>query len=177
MLWITLHVPTIFLFLFPPMMLLFIAPEYAVGWIDRRREHNQSKAHGILIYDGHCGFCLESIKRLQALDLFEWIQLRDFQTERGLSELHAELTPERCRSEMILIEPGGRLTGGFDAFRRLSVRLPLLRLLSPLLYIPGVAWVGRRTYRWIADHRYLLHRGPACSIHQCGLDPDSSSNT
>ena len=34
---VTLHVPTIFFFLFPPMFLLFIEPEKIVAWIDKRR--------------------------------------------------------------------------------------------------------------------------------------------
>ncbi len=34
---VTLHVPTIFFFLFPPMFFLFIEPEKIVAWIDQRR--------------------------------------------------------------------------------------------------------------------------------------------
>ena len=34
---VTLHVPTIFFFLFPPQLLLFVEPETIVGWIDRLR--------------------------------------------------------------------------------------------------------------------------------------------
>lgn len=170
MLWVTLHVPTIFLFLFPPMMLLFVAPERIVAWIDARRQtHEAEGRHGLLLYDGRCGFCLESVKRLRVLDLFGWAHLRDFHTEGNLSLLHPGLTPERCRSEMVLIEPDGRLTGGFDAFQRLCVRLPLLWPLVPAVFLPGARWVGRSAYRWIAAHRYLFHRNPTCTTNQCAL--------
>lgn len=169
MLWITLHVPTIFLFLFPPMMLLFIRPETLVRWIERQQATVAQHSRGILLYDGRCGFCLESIKRLQVLDLFWWVELRDFHAERDVAALHRDVTPERLKSEMVLIEPGGRLTGGFHAFRRLCVRLPLLWPLGPLVYLPGAAFIGTRAYRWVAEHRYLLHRNPTCATNQCGI--------
>jgi predicted DCC family thiol-disulfide oxidoreductase YuxK len=169
MLWRTLHVPTIFLFLFPALMLLFVAPERLVEWIETRRAAHATKRPGTLLYDGRCGFCLESVKRLRVLDLFGWAQLRDFHTESDLSARHLALTIERCRSEMVLIERDGRLSGGFDAFRRLCLKLPLLMALAPLVYLPGMRWLGTRVYRWIALRRYLLHRNPACSTNQCAL--------
>lgn len=169
MLWITLHVPTIFLFLFPPMMLLFIPPEHLVRWIEGRRARNLVGRHGVLVYDGQCGFCLESVKRLRVLDVFGWVELQDVHAVNDSGRLHPDLTAERCRSEMVLIGPDGRLTGGFDAFVRLTRRLPLLMPLAPLVHLPGAAWMGRPIYRWVAAHRYLFHRNPACTTHQCAL--------
>lgn len=43
LLWATLHVPTIFLFLFPPMMLLFVSPELLVRWIEARQRRAASQ--------------------------------------------------------------------------------------------------------------------------------------
>lgn len=125
---------------------------------------------GILLYDGQCGFCLESVKWLHALDRFGWVELRDFHAEARLAHLHPDLTPERCRSEIMLIEPSGRVSGGFRAFRRLCLRLPLLMGLVPFLYLPGMGWVGTRVYRWVALHRYLLHRNPVCTTNQCAVN-------
>ena len=169
MLWVTLHVPTIFLFLFPPMMGLFIRPEALVQWIDRRRQQIAARGRATLLYDGRCGFCLASIARLRVLDLFEWAQPRDFHTQPDLPQLHPDLTPERCHSEMLLLEPDGRLTGGFYAFARMTMRMPLLWWAAPLVHLPGAAWVGTRVYRWVAAHRYLLHRNEACASNQCTI--------
>ncbi|MBI3320768.1 MAG: DUF393 domain-containing protein [Candidatus Omnitrophica bacterium] len=179
MLWATLHVPTIFLFLFTPMMLLFIRPEQLVEWIERRRAFNASRGRAALLYDGQCGFCLESIKRLRVLDLFGWVDPVNFHTQPNLPALHPALTPERCRSEMILLEPNGRLAGGFDACARLCRHLPLLMPLWPVTWMPGVGWIGTRVYRWVAAHRFLLHRNPLCRRNQCalpGAGGDASSN-
>ena len=169
MIWATLHVPTIFLFLFPPMMLLFINPETLVRWIEDRQARTATRGRAILLYDGQCGFCLESIKRLRVLDLFGWVDPLDFHMQPDLGKLHPALTPERCHSEMILLEPNGQLSGGFAAFRRLCRHLPLLMALVPLVYAPGASWVGTRIYRWIATHRDLLHRNPTCASNQCAV--------
>ncbi len=169
MLWVTLQVPTIFLLLFPPMMLLFIRPEALVRWIESRQAANAARGRAVLIYDGQCGFCLASVRRLRILDLFGWVDPVDFHTQPDLPKLHPALTPERCRSEMVLLESNGRLSGAFEAFARLCLRLPMLWWLAPFMHLPGVGWVGRRIYRWVAAHRYLLHRNPACATNQCAV--------
>ena len=180
MLWATLHVPTIFLFLFPALMLLFIPPEDVVRGLERIRARAAAGARPLLLYDGQCGFCLASVTRLRVLDVFGQVAVRDFHVEPDLPGLHPDLSAARCRSEMVLLEPGGRLTGGFDAFRRLCVRLPWLWPLAPLVFMPGARWVGTRIYRWVATHRYLLHRNPVCASNQCainsaGTDPSSKT--
>ncbi len=176
MLWGTLHVPTIFLFLFPAMMLLFINPEILVRGIESRQAANAAVGRGVLLYDGQCGFCLESVKRLRILDFFGWVDPLDFHTQPDLSQLHPMLTPERCRSEMVLLEPSGRLSGGFEAFRRLCRHLLLLMPMLPLVYLPGASWVGTRVYRWVADHRYLLHRNPMCHTNHCAVRESGNGN-
>ncbi len=177
MLWLTLHVPTIFLFLFPPMMLLFIEPERLVAWIEAKRRQMALRPHGRLLYDGRCGFCVESVRRLQVLDLFGWVETVDFNQQAELSKIHPSLTPERCRREMVLIEPNGQLSGGFAAFRRLCLHLPLLRVLLPVVYLPASGWIGRHIYRWIARRRYRLFHNPTCQTNQCALpETDAGSS-
>jgi len=169
MLWMTLHVPTIFLFLFPSLMLLFIPPETVVQWIETRQAAQAARGRAVLLYDGRCGFCLESVKRLRVLDLWGWVDPLDFHAQPDLRRFHPALTPERCRSEMVLLEPNGRLSGGFQAFARLSRHLPLLWPFAPLTWLPGASAVGGWVYRWVASHRYLLHRHARCQTNQCAV--------
>ena len=169
LIWATMHVPTIFLFLFPLLMLLFIQPEKLVQWIERRQERHALAERGMLLYDGNCGFCLESIKRVRVLDIFGWIDPLNFHKQPDLSKLNPALTLKRCRSEMILIEPNGRASGGFDAFRQLTRHLPTLWILAPLAFFPGASWVGSRAYRWVSKNRYLFHKNPICTSNQCAL--------
>jgi len=176
MLWGTLHVPTIFLFLFPAMMLLFIHPTVIVQWIESRQAVHAQRGRAVLFYDGQCGFCLASVKRLRGLDLFGWVDPLDFHTQPDLAKLHPELTPERCRGEMVLLEPNSKLFGGFDAFRRLCLRLPLLWVWAPFVHLPGAHWVGTKIYRWVALNRLLLHRNPACATNHCAIGTAGNGN-
>ena len=40
--------------------------------------------------------------------------------------------------------------------RWMAWRIPVLWWLAPLLYLPGVPWLGRKLYRWVAKNRYDL---------------------
>ena len=50
MLLFTLHVPTIFVFLFPAQMLLFINPDRILEWIEAKRAKNRQNPRGSLLY-------------------------------------------------------------------------------------------------------------------------------
>lgn len=163
----TLHVPTIFFFLFPAQMMLFIEPERVVAWIERQREQQMSRGRATLLFDGQCGFCQASVKRLLALDLFGYLNPVDFHTVPNVAALHPRLSPERCKSRMQLIEPKGRLSEGFFSVRNMSLRMPLLWPLAPLLWLPGMGRLGQRAYDWVAARRFLFHRRPACATNQC----------
>ena len=166
---VTLHVPTIFFFLFPPQLLLFIDPEQCVAWIERRRARHAARSRIRLLYDWGCGFCLASVARLLTLDVFGRLEPIDFHSVADLRAIHPSLDRERCQSRMQCVEPYGRITEGFDAFRRISHRLILLWPLVPLLYLPGVRRLGVRVYDWVAARRFLFHRSRLCASNQCGL--------
>jgi predicted DCC family thiol-disulfide oxidoreductase YuxK len=168
---VTMHVPTIFLFLCVPQLFLFVDPEAIVAWIDRRRAGNARRGRPVLVWDGQCGFCEASVRRLQILDLFARVRLVDYHAVPELQLLHPDLSADRSSRRMQLVEPGtatdvapavGRLTDGFDAFRRMSWYVAALWPLLPFLYLPGVAWVGRRVYDWVAAHRTGLSRFASC---------------
>lgn len=178
LLWATLHVPTIFLFLFPPMMLLFVDPELVVGWIDSRQRHHAAAGRAVLVYDGRCGVSARTVKRVLALDLFGWVDPVDVHTQPELGNLHPLLTAAQCKSSLVLIEPNGELAVGLDALRRLSRHVASLWPAAPLLHLPGMAWIARRVSVWAARNRHRLHRSPACAANQCAAAAaGSSANT
>lgn len=45
---------------------------------------------------------------------------------------------------------------GFYALRRLCWCLPIGWLFLPLLYIPGIPWIGAKLYAWVAKNRKKL---------------------
>ena len=175
-LWATLHVPTIFLFLFPPMMLLFVDPEVLVGWIEARQQHHAVAGRAVLVYDGQCGVSAGVVRRVLALDLFGWVDPVDVHTQPALGNLHPWLTPERCKSSLVLIEPNGTLAVGLDAMRRVSRHIASLWPVAPLFHVPGMGWIARRLSVWAARHRGWLHRSAACAANQCAAAAADASS-
>ncbi len=103
-----------------------------------------------VIYDGKCGFCKDSVAKLKSMD---W---------RGA--LVFEPSFEGDLKEMKLVD--GLVTyGGFDAFRRLCLVLPLLYPFVLFVYLPGVSIIGRWCYAFIANRRYLFGKNQCADNH------------
>jgi predicted DCC family thiol-disulfide oxidoreductase YuxK len=69
--------------------------------------------------------------------------------------------------EMWVKRPDGKHFGGFKAFRALAVVLPLCWPILPFLWLPGVAWIGKRIYGFIARNRFRYAKcdDEFCSMH------------
>jgi predicted DCC family thiol-disulfide oxidoreductase YuxK len=119
----------------------------------------------LLLYDGLCPLCQKSIKVLRRLD---WLGKLAYQNARDVERVPSMDPPlqlERMLEEMHLVTPDGQsVYVGFYAFRWLAWRLPLLIPLAPLLYLPGMPWLGGKVYRWVARNRFNL---VPCNDGQC----------
>lgn len=121
----------------------------------------------VVLFDGECRYCQKSVRILRGLD---WLGRLAFQSGRETDRLppSAEpLDPQRLIEEMHIVTPDRRRVHvGFGAFRWMAWRLPLTLPIAPLLYLPGVPWLGNRVYRWVAKNRFDLvpcHDG-ACQV-------------
>ena len=126
-------------------------------------------ARASVLYDGDCPLCRRSIAILKKLD---WLHKLDYVSARDETQTilrHPLIAGAPLLEEMHLLTPdGARLYHGFGAFRWMAWRLPALWLIAPLLYLPGVPWLGQRIYLWIARNRFHLvpcHDG-VCEIKQ-----------
>lgn len=93
-----------------------------------------------VIYDGGCGFCKLWVSRLKRMDFFG--KLRFLPMQEQLSEMKLVV--------------GEKTYGGFQAFRRLTLALPMLYPLILLVYFPGASFIGNIIYRFIAKNRHCL---------------------
>lgn len=168
---LTLDVPAIFFFLFPFQLLLFIDPRDIVAWLDQKRLFNQKRREGadlpVLLYDGNCGFCRASVEKIKILDLFATLSLVDLHQVGDLKTLHPQLTKELAMSQMHLIEPNGKIYGGFDVFRRICFTMPMLYVVIPVIYFPGARALGAMLYKLIAKNRYFFHANKTCQNNAC----------
>jgi len=164
---LTLDVPAIFFFLFPPQLLLFINPDIIIRWIKLKRDENRLLKRGKLIYDGQCQFCINSVKRIKMMDIFDAVDYVDFHTIGEIGQVHNDLNEKQVNSQMHWINSTDELYGGFEAFRKLSFKLPMIFPLIPVLYFPGMSLAGPFLYRFIAKNRFLFHSNPRCNTNTC----------
>ncbi|HMO37735.1 MAG TPA: DUF393 domain-containing protein, partial [Gemmatales bacterium] len=110
----------------------------------------------------------KSVALLQSLDWFGKLQYRDCRDSENLPAIKPPLQMERLLEEMHLVPPAGTpVFAGFKAFRYIAWRIPVFWLLAPLLYLPGIPWLGNKMYLWIARNRYKLVpcKDGVCNIH------------
>ena len=125
------------------------------SWIKRRRKYWAKRGRDRLIYDGDCCFCQKAFARIQALDPTGRVEGVNFRG-RDVKEIDSRLTQEACQAKSHLIEREGKLSAGFDAFRRLSLRLPLMWPAALLMNLPGMRYIGEPIYNLIARIRFKL---------------------
>ncbi|WP_439632179.1 thiol-disulfide oxidoreductase DCC family protein [Gemmata sp.] len=116
-----------------------------------------ARGKGVMLYDGMCPLCLRGVRVLKKLDWFGQLQYQDCRDTANLPPSEVPLTLQRMLEEMHVVTPDRKHAhAGFAAFRWMAWRLPATAWLAPLLYIPGVPWLGHRAYLWVAKHRYDL---------------------
>jgi len=111
----------------------------------------------VVLYDGACPFCTMSIRFLKKLDWFGSLHPQNCRDTKNLPPCDEPLVPKRLIEEMHVVTPDRKQAfAGFRAFRWMSWKLPALWTIAPLLYVPGVPWLGQKIYLWIAANRFKL---------------------
>jgi predicted DCC family thiol-disulfide oxidoreductase YuxK len=117
-----------------------------------------------IIYDGHCGFCIRSLRIVKALDLTGAFRFHDSHVPETLVQFPA-LSKVNIDDAMYTSVEGEPLYDGFFAFRRLVWANPVTWLLLPVLYFPGARFLGPRVYAWVARNRNKF----GCQTAVCDL--------
>ena len=121
----------------------------------RLADHARGK--GVVLYDGMCPLCQRSVRALRRMDWRHRLHFQDCRDTANLPESRVPLDPAKMLEAMHVVTPDRRrVYAGFAAFRWMAWRIPILMPLTPLMYIPGVPWLGRKLYRWVAKNRYNL---------------------
>lgn len=87
-------------------------------------------------------------------------------TAVNVATIHPSLTRADCMQSMHVVSRGGRITAGFDGVRSVAAWLPLFWPVAAIWYLPGVAWLGRRVYNYLAATR---PRDVPCTDDACGI--------
>jgi predicted DCC family thiol-disulfide oxidoreductase YuxK len=141
--------------------------------IARRLETIHSRIQ--VLYDGHCPLCNRTVRVLRFFDLFTRLEFLDFR-RLDLADYNRRhelaLTIQDLDREMYVISRG-QAHIGYYGYRVLALALPAFWPLWPLLFFPGVSWVGERVYGYIAHNRLALLK---CDAH-CPSMPLGASNS
>lgn len=107
-----------------------------------------------VLYDGGCGLCSRVVRTLRRLDRLGRIEFLDVTSQwKAIAERYPHLSQDACLTDIHIAGRDGGVRLGFEGYRSLAWVLPFLWPVLPLLYLPGVPAVGRRMYRYVADHR------------------------
>lgn len=108
-----------------------------------------------VIYDGNCNLCTSLVQQLENLDRGQQFDYLPMQDEKALAEFG--ITPENCEMGMILIDAKNpeRRWQGSEAVEKIGQLLPAGDIfVSVYRAIPGMKWLGDRTYEQVRDNRY-----------------------
>ncbi len=112
---------------------------------------------GVVLYDGMCALCQRGVRILKRLDWLKRLRYQDCRDTANWPPSAVPLTLKALLAEMHVVTPDRKhAPAGFRAFRWMAWRMPLTIPLAPLLYFPGVPWLGNKVYLWVAKHRYDL---------------------
>ena len=107
----------------------------------------------MLIYDADCRLCNSLARWLSRADFLSRVIWTPYQS---LNAPPPGLSWVDLKRSAYLTVGSGRHCEGFYAFRMLTLRLPLLFPLAPILWFPGVSKIGSKAYMWVARNRYRL---------------------
>lgn len=133
----------------------------------------------VVIYDGHCRFCIQQVSRLARCDRsgrLAFLSLHD----PSVAERYPDLSHDALMREMYVVDPRGGRHGGVQALRFLSRFLPTLWPVAPLLHVPFTTSLLRWGYQRIAERRYRLAGKVDCEDGACAVHfsrPSKSANT
>ena len=122
-----------------------------------------------VLYDGNCKLCRRTIASVRVFDLFgRVIYVNAADRQMILNERLDHLDSVSVFRDMHVVI-GNKQCAGFEAYKALALRIPLLWPVVPLLYLSVVASSAKRLYRHIADSR-------ACNIPAARLESDASQS-
>ena len=121
----------------------------------------------VVIYDGECQFCVRNMLRLNRWDggnRLAFVPLQD----PLVAERYPDLSYQDMLSQLYLIDGRGRRHGGAEAFRYLTLHLPRLWPLAPIMHLPFSLPLWKGLYDWVAHRRYLFG-GQPCTDGTCHI--------
>ena len=143
---------------------------------------NEPIANPVVLYDGHCNFCVAQTENLRRIARPQGLTFQDFQDPSVLANFDG-LDHQTCMAAMQLIMPDGRLFSGFEAAVHAVATRRGVGWIAYGYYIPGVRQLCDFAYARVAARRYEIAgrklaeegcEGGTCSLHFAPTDATNS---
>ncbi|NES86947.1 MAG: DUF393 domain-containing protein [Moorea sp. SIO2B7] len=119
-----------------------------------------------VIYDGNCNLCVTFAQLLETFDQGQLFDYTPMQDEATLGDFG--ISASDCQMGVILIDaktPENRWQGS-DAVEEITRLLPMGDIfITAYRALPGMKWIGDRTYEQIRDNRYNLFGKRSSTYH------------
>jgi predicted DCC family thiol-disulfide oxidoreductase YuxK len=119
----------------------------------------------LVFYDGQCRICRRGRQMIERFRPSAPVRFVDSNDANEMAR-HPQMN---ARGQMYVLEPAGRLSGGYDALAALAPILPALGWMSAVFRLPPIRAIGRRAYAWLAANRYRLGGQAPCHDGACEL--------
>jgi predicted DCC family thiol-disulfide oxidoreductase YuxK len=119
------------------------------------RSNTLSPAVGpfVVFYDASCEFCRRARRLVEHLVTRVPLRFVDGNDPAAMRDWPM-IDPAAARESVLVLDPLGRVSSGFDAFVTLmAAASPSIALIQPLLRRPPFSTLGEALYHWIAGHR------------------------
>lgn len=128
------------------------------GMVPESRGIQTGRGEYVVFYDARCGLCRWSrrmVERLGAGVAMRWVDVNDRQELTRWPQVN----PEAAQHEVFVLEPDGRLHGGYEAtVTLLAGATSAVRVMRPVLLLGPMRWVGGKAYHWVSENRHWLSR-------------------
>lgn len=121
----------------------------------------------IVFYDSWCPLCTKIKKRIKRLD---WLNKIKMESIREVDENIYGVTKEDLEKYMYAINiRTNKIVYGIDAFSAISLRIPILFPLWPILAFVSRIGIGQKLYQYFAKRRLIIPIGK-CSDKTCKIN-------
>ena len=128
--------------------------------------HSETAPRYYVFYDAHCRICARSRRAIERLGPAAELTFVDVQDPAAMRPFPMVDRQAGLR-QMFVLDPAGRLAGGYEGFLALVPALRWLRPLRPILAFGPVRAAGKRVYQWVARNRYRLGGAASCEAGAC----------
>jgi hypothetical protein len=132
----------------------FVEPEDLTKVMNylKAKIHDRFGPPMLLAFDGNSVTSVRAVGVLHRMDIFGFLDLVDY---RNPGKAKPALKFEKSDNALFLQVKKGWLHG-FDALRWMSLRLPLLWIIAPFLFIPPFSWISKQLYRFLSHKSHII---------------------